>query len=529
MTSNSYGYFFKKKRLILLKTNVIIFLMALLLISCHSNSTKKSFLYHPSTRTHKSYERKYANAIIHYSAPKDSLKLRALNFILENLKDQYFIKGDWINSYNNSIVNSKTLTLSDLIKKRDSIFRIYPYRLDTVKDETVITDSYLIKNIDRAFESKKNRWAKGISFDDFCEYVLPYKVGNEEPETWGMCLDSEGYLNPDSLMNINDMKQATSYVNDHLSWYKGTIDYDYPIDIGYRMSRLIATGTCNSMTRMAVFEMRALGLPIVIDFSPTWGNRSEGHSWNALILNDRSYPFDANGPNIGFYKIEFKGVGRMPYKISKVFRRTFSIQKSLLTVLANNSEAVPDIFKSNRIKDVTDEYVPVSDITLNYDMSFENKLAYLYTFNNAFWTPSYWGQVTGKNIIFKKMGRDMVYLPSLYAVTNGNVVNIIPIGNPFILYADGHSKELVANTNLKQTVVVKKKYPEDQSNNIFIGNKYELFYWDGNWKSLGIQIAKSSQLYYSNAPMNALFWIRNLTAGKQERIFTYENGKQVWW
>jgi hypothetical protein len=36
-------------------------------------------------------------------------------------------------------------------------------------------------------------------------------------------------------------------------------------------------------------------------------------------------------------------------------------------------------------------------------------------------------------------------------------------------------------------------------------------------------------LSYENAPINALFWLRNHTAGVEERIFTYENGEQVWW
>jgi hypothetical protein len=43
------------------------------------------------------------------------------------------------------------------------------------------------------------------------------------------------------------------------------------------------------------------------------------------------------------------------------------------------------------------------------------------------------------------------------------------------------------------------------------------------------QMADSTILQYHNAPSNALFWLRNHSGGKEERIFTYENGKQVWW
>lgn len=29
--------------------------------------------------------------------------------------------------------------------------------------------------------------------------------------------------------------------------------------------------------------------------------------------------------------------------------------------------------------------------------------------------------------------------------------------------------------------------------------------------------------------INIMYWLRNLTRGREERIFTYEDGKQVWW
>jgi hypothetical protein len=73
--------------------------------------------------------------------------------------------------------------------------------------------------------------------------------------------------------------------------------------------------------------------------------------------------------------------------------------------------------------------------------------------------------------------------------------------------------------------------PRNDDNFIKEGELYELFYWDNNqWNSLGKQIGTSKQyLEYANAPVNALFWLRNLTKGREERIFTYENGRQIWW
>jgi hypothetical protein len=474
-----------------------------------------------STNNFELYKKKYSNAIAHYSAPKDSLKLKALYFILRNIDDQYYYSAYWIDTYNNALAKTNRYTVDDLITKRDSIQQLYHIDLTKNRDKNVVTNSYL----DQAFNSIQTKWSKDISFSDFCEYILPYKISNEKPESFRDFTPAESYLLKDSLSQISDIFSATNYINNHLSWYKGTLNYDYPIDAGYKISRLIATGSCYSTTRMALFQMRSIGLPVVIDFAPSWGNRSEGHYWNALMYHNLPYPFDPTGPNIGFYKIEFKGVNRMPYKISKVFRETFSIQNNSLAAIKESSDLVPKVFDNKRIKDVTSEYVPVSDITLCYHKNINQKFAYLYTFNDQGWIPSFWGTINNQKIAYKDMARDIVYMPALYL----NESQFVPLGNPFILYSNGFTKELKPETKIKQTLTLIRKYPDDETNKIMPGDVYELFYWDGNWKSLGIIKAIGDKINFDSAPLNALFLLRDLTKGNQERIFTYENSKQVWW
>ena len=61
------------------------------------------------------------------------------------------------------------------------------------------------------------------------------------------------------------------------------------------------------------------------------------------------------------------------------------------------------------------------------------------------------------------------------------------------------------------------------------GNTYELFYYDGGWRSLGRQTADGYVLTYTNVPLRSLLLLRNVSARGDERIFTYEQGRQVWW
>jgi hypothetical protein len=71
--------------------------------------------------------------------------------------------------------------------------------------------------------------------------------------------------------------------------------------------------------------------------------------------------------------------------------------------------------------------------------------------------------------------------------------------------------------------------PRNDANNIFPGLNYELFYWDRQWRSLGIRKASKNYIMYSNVPEHALFLLKCLDGGKEERIFIInKEGQQIW-
>ncbi|MDR0334249.1 MAG: hypothetical protein LBI15_12415 [Dysgonamonadaceae bacterium] len=71
---------------------------------------------------------------------------------------------------------------------------------------------------------------------------------------------------------------------------------------------------------------------------------------------------------------------------------------------------------------------------------------------------------------------------------------------------------------------------QNDGNCIIPGFVYELLIWQNNeWKPLGAKEATKDYLKYNDIPENALLWLRCYTRGREERIFTVENGKQIWW
>jgi hypothetical protein len=72
--------------------------------------------------------------------------------------------------------------------------------------------------------------------------------------------------------------------------------------------------------------------------------------------------------------------------------------------------------------------------------------------------------------------------------------------------------------------------PRSDTNFIKAGDTYELCYWNGeDWVPLGKQKARDQFIEFKNVPHDALLILHDLDRGKEERIFTYENGNQIWW
>lgn len=70
----------------------------------------------------------------------------------------------------------------------------------------------------------------------------------------------------------------------------------------------------------------------------------------------------------------------------------------------------------------------------------------------------------------------------------------------------------------------------NDDNYINPGEEYELFYHDDKtWVSAGQKTATERVVTFDNVPSGAVYWLRNRTKGREERIFTYKDNKPVFW
>ena len=379
-----------------------------------------------------------------------------------------------------------------------------------------MTSDYLIENIESAFKVWNRRGvAKHYSFDDFCSYVLPYRVAHEPLSHWrrtalqryGHWLDS---LNaPQEVARSIAMRYPVRY-NAGMT--------KYPYIMSYEEMDSLQWGTCDDMTAFLTLSLRAIGIPAATDVVKAWANRSSAHCWNVVKDTAGHFVDIGYGPD---------GKNFVVYKVSKVYRMQY---------------------RSPGEEDVTQGYdMPLSDVS--FPLDGKNKQAYLCTFNNSQWIPVALASSGNGNVTFRNLGRGLLWgdnkidgyreegkgIAYLPVVHERGILK--PFATPVILYEGGEVRSLRPILSDTESVTLHRKYPKyntiasdvHDSNEVIPGDDYELFYWNDEWCSLGRKTAGHDTLVYVEVPKNALLWLHNHTQGKEERIFTYESGKQIWW
>jgi hypothetical protein len=393
--------------------------------------------------------------------PVDSLKLRAAVFLIENMPGHYSYKNPRrLDAYYDEVERSVDV-LKDHLENKRVIEEISARYSDTESREKVwdiqfMKARYLVDHIERSFRAwQQGEWSTHVSFDDFCEYILPYKGCELQAiDNWREYADSIFRGDMDTLHHCglykNSAYWAVSAVNNEI--IKANTQPDpkvggLPI---LRISTLAKQpfGSCDDYALLSLGLMRSKGIPVVTDFVHQWPFRSGKHSWSVVLTNrGRNVEFPAGFANPG-----------EPHKPDerrgKVFRRTYAINREI-TALCASEKYVPPAFAAPFIKDVTDEYVTTCDVELKIPSKFRKsfKYAYLAVFDNKNWTPVHYGKINGKKVVFTRMEKNCLYLPVCWSEKG-----IVPFADPFVIDYTGKVRTYKTDENRTQTLSVFRKY-----------------------------------------------------------------------
>jgi transglutaminase-like putative cysteine protease len=477
------------------------------------------------------------NVLTHYTELGDTLKLKAARFLIANMGEHSYVTY-YMHDSTKAEIPFDILSFPDyatLTAAADSIDRARGTtdfsRREPIYDRNTITAEFLTTQIDYAFRAWQEKpWARDMSWDDFRDYVLPYRGSNEPLESWREYW--EKYADLESKMkNPSDPVEAASLINRDIMTYFGFDPrfYYHPTDQGLADMLANRLGRCEDMTNLTIYALRANGIGITSDYTPYWANCGNNHAWNAVVASDgRVIPFMGAEANPGEYKLSWKA--------AKVYRKMFSAQPECLALQPHKQDSLPRWLAGESFRDVTADYVPVCDVTVRFNRPIPDSvdIAYLCVFNSGEWKPIHWGRITGDSAIFTTMGKDIAYLPALYL--NGQVT---PCGPPFLLGVDGKQTILMAKPDVSQSVSLASTTRREQDastegiakTHLTIGQDFEFFYWQDGWQSLGIKTAGEQPLTYENIPTGTLYWLVGKDSNREEeRIFTLDStGAQVWW
>ena len=438
----------------------------------------------------------------------DPLKLKAAEFLITGMEGRFsydlLVKGPEKQTVGFNLYHPK-INRKNLIYLLDSL---HYYVTDTIaKDIETVSSEYLIKNHELAFEIWQTKpWSKNYSFDIFCEFILPYRIGNESLESDWRTYFQEKYLPIlDTMQGNNQVKKVFQFVkNDIKKWFwysNNTIDLKPTMDLDEVLN--CHKGNCVDLANVYLYALRAVGVAAAVDYIPLWGRTDYGHC--ELVYWDEN-----NQPQ----RLQTGEWLQTPPP--KVYRQFYSNQQNNLVNKIENPNDIPLHLTEKTYCDVTNEYTKTSTVKVKPEKQPENGILYLNVFNAGRWQPIAWSDsITAKtgNYIFKNMGRNIVYLPSVYAQKMN-----IPNGKPFIIGDEWETIPL----GLRAGSLISMVFPTK-------GIENELFYWDNKWKTVGQNGIMDDSLRFENVPTNTLYRLVNPNGNQMERIFTYKNNKRRNW
>ena len=395
----------------------------------------------------------------HYA--NDPQKLAAAEFLIENMPGHYsFADTARVERYYNSLDSLlDEMADSSGTAVHEAVMKLYEdYNADrfaVAQDVNVISADFLIDNIDRAFEQWRTvPWCRSLSFEQFCEYLLPYKVTETQAlKPWRedyreMFADSLERMSSCSLFRISGF-QAAEVVNNVLKQHYEFEPESYQIPPMYYRPRTrlrVPFGTCDDLCHAGLTAFRAAGIPVAIDYVPVWGYGNRGHTWGVVHS-----PNGADMPVVPVFMSPY-AVHKVNETTSKVYRRTYARNDELVE-LNTSGKYVPPVFRNVFQRDVTPLYVEPHDITVAVDSP--TGYVYLCTTSDNNWKPVAYAKVKDGKATFKDVGRGIVCMVVAYDERG----NILPLTEALKFDRDGSLSELKARNDSMVDVTIYRKSP----------------------------------------------------------------------
>lgn len=447
-------------------------------------------------------------ALRHYEG--DSLKQRAVCFLIQNMPGNGTIAYTFVDNNNIACPLEDLLALSvDSLYKRiqSGSFR----QEQPVPDLLSISSGYLIENIDLAFEVWKSYpWCKQLSFDEFCRYILPYRLKQEPLGRWRAYYYHRYKPVADSLVQAGaTMKDVVVYFNSHYGKKYIQDATKIPGDFPFSLIEHLGGGTCDHLALNAVQLFRAIGVPMNLDLLPYHGKVNGGHAYNSFINEAGQFyffsPYEREPERAGW-------IAPLVQRVSYEWQPEPNVEVNKWNSLIVN----------RHLKNVTDEYYKTTAVSFPAEMM--DTLQYLATYNRGSFRVVAQTRVENNSAKYPTLSCGLLYFPMV-----GGEQELLSAGNPFIVSDNGDVDLLCVN---RKDVLVNGVKLYDAKRILTLGNeKYTLCYWDKGWQPVKTVVSKDSEtLDFGIVPLNSLFLVYGDTfMGRMQRPFAVKEGECIYY
>lgn len=449
-------------------------LFATLTLVAFSGCSKDDLYLHYALKAAGKNKTELKAVLKHYrTVDKDPEKLKAAKYLIANMPAHYSYRDTAaINRYYGQALEILGTGPSP-DWQRDTLRQISDRQYlgitgNVISDVEVMTADYLIYSIDHAFNQWHTQpWAKHLSYEEFQDWILPYKV--TELQSFDAWRDTLSQHYSDSINTVTDLFDQRNTIYGAIEIVRNELHSKLSA-IGHRViwedrgsipMRSAATwvrmtyGSCLDYVTMGTAVFRSLGLPSAVDQVACWGRNSDGHSWYV-------FPDDRGREQATINSIIMPaGMQFYPYeRIPKVWRSTYTVNRELVRYRNTAKYVYPfDLC----LQDVTNLYNLTSDIEIETDKSLVKKLRdkkYVYIAmaineQGPQWKVLDYGKMKGGKAYFRNIGRNMLYITLGY---NGK--QLIPISHPFVLNKSGDVEYINNPLEEVTSMDIRRKYYE---------------------------------------------------------------------
>ncbi|NII29260.1 transglutaminase domain-containing protein [Pseudoflavitalea sp. X16] len=464
-------------------------------------------------------------AIDHFKRSGDSLQLKAIYFLVSNMDAHYSASYYWVDSLGRKVAYNEldypdfaaSIQAFEALKRQHKKLSPRPV---VYRDIDTIQAAFLIDNVERAFASWRANSIGHISFTDFCEYVLPYRMSFEPLQNWrGLYSSRFKNLYPAQPNGITDTL-CLDIGNDIKKWFTNVYGIEQKKEPLPRLGAMQLLhrkkGACEDIADLTGLILRANGYAASIDYIPAWSTASGLHFLN--------YTYPTIAVKNHFDAAEASFVDTLSREPAKVIRTTYSRQKNVAASFADTSQIPEGFMRLKNYKDVTPEYWVTQDIAARLFAlkGMRTSLAFAAVWNYFQWRPVWWGRINNNSTVFSNMSRGAIYLPMYYVKGQ-----LVPAGWPI---AAGYDNTLVLQPDTLHTRTIRIK--EQNPYLLFrTGKKYTLYWWGGKWRKAGTRVASADtkEFEFPAIPMNALLLLVPEYSQKKERPFIVTaTGERRW-